>query len=226
MPRKLQDEMRRPAESGQPEQLAVTQPGEGEGAVADGAGAEQRRRLLVREGVGDDVGVIFAHRHVLGVAAVHIPAGCPKRGAQVLVCRPGRSVDPTDAHPVADSELPDARADAGHVADHLVPEDDRQARRRRAPFDLVELRVTDAARRDADEDLGMPRLGHGQIVQLQRRVDVVQRHDPPEHHRSHRFPPQEPFDFRDQPSSRCTVAGEKAGTHTATYSAPPGSGLL
>src|SRR5262245_666780 len=27
-------------------------------------------------------------------------------------------------------------------------------------------------------------------------------------------------------ASRCTVSGEKAGRHTATYSAPPGSGVL
>ena len=26
-------------------------------------------------------------------------------------------------------------------------------------------------------------------------------------------------------SSRCTVSGENAGRHTATYSAPPGSGV-
>jgi hypothetical protein len=31
---------------------------------------------------------------------------------------------------------------------------------------------------------------------------------------------------RDQPSSRWTVAGEKAGRQTAMYSAPPGVGLL
>jgi hypothetical protein len=29
-----------------------------------------------------------------------------------------------------------------------------------------------------------------------------------------------------QLGSRCTVAGEKAGRHTATYSAPVGSGVL
>ena len=125
MSRKLQDEMRRPAEAGEPQPLAVLEPGEGERAISDGAGAEQRRRLHVREDIGDDVGVVLAHGHELGVAAIHIPAGGPKRRAQVLVNRPGRNMDPTDAYPVTDSELADARPGAGDTADHLVPRDDR-----------------------------------------------------------------------------------------------------
>ena len=188
MPRKLQDEMRRPAEAGEPQQLAVLQPGEGERAISDGAGAEQRRRLHVREGIGDDAGVILAHRHELGVAAVDIPAGGPKRLAQILVSRPGRSMDPTDAYPVTDSELADARTGAGDTADYLVPRDDREARRRRAPFDLVELGVTDAARRNADEDFTRRWFRHRQLNQFQRSVNVVQRHDPRQNHRPHTSP--------------------------------------
>ena len=70
--------MRRPAEAGEPQQLAVLQPGEGERPIPDGAGAEQRRRLHVREGIGDDAGVILAHGHELGVAAVDIPGRWPE----------------------------------------------------------------------------------------------------------------------------------------------------
>ena len=72
-------------------------------------------------------------------------------------------MDPTDAYPVTESELADARTGAGDMADHLVPPGRPQARRRRAAFDFVELGVTDAARRNADEDFTRRWFRHRQL---------------------------------------------------------------
>ena len=96
MSRKLQHEMRLPAESRGSEPVAVTRPGKGERAASDGAGEEQRERLDVREDFRNDAGLIFAvlrtpRRPVL------IPAGGSKRSTQVLAGRTGRTVSPTSA---------------------------------------------------------------------------------------------------------------------------------
>lgn len=74
------------------------------------------------------------------------------------------------------------------MANRLVPDDDRQALRLRAPVDPVELCVADAARRDADEELSTLRFGDWQAVQF-RCVIVVKRHGPAEHHRIRTSPP-------------------------------------
>ena len=103
VPRKLQNEMRRPAEAGETQQRAVLQPGQHERAITDGARRREEGAASTSVNAsGMGVGVILAHGHELGVAAVDIAAGGPKRRAQVLVGRPRRRVDPADAHPVAD----------------------------------------------------------------------------------------------------------------------------
>ena len=60
-------------------------------AVADDAGAQQRRGLLVVDGVGQPIGERLVDHAGIGVAAVEVPAGEPRVLAEVLLRRCGRS---------------------------------------------------------------------------------------------------------------------------------------
>ena len=70
----LRREMGRPAEAVDAEPTALGNVGSAQGAIADDAGAEQRRRLDVVEAIGQRVGVVLLDQRVVGVAAVEIPA--------------------------------------------------------------------------------------------------------------------------------------------------------
>ena len=102
-----QYQVRRGAKPGQPEGLAVTQTRQPQRTIADGAGAQQRRGLDVREDGGDGVGEGGRHGHQLGVSAVGIAAGGAKIRAEVFIAgQAGRAltagrVDPGDAQPIA-----------------------------------------------------------------------------------------------------------------------------
>src|SRR5439155_25303777 len=86
-------------------------------------------------------------------------------GTEVLLAAPAvragavRGEDPGHPHPVADGEPDGARAQRLDPADHLMAGNHGQAGGRRAPLDLVELGVADAASADADEQL--PGTGDG-----------------------------------------------------------------
>ncbi len=60
----------------------------------------------------------------------------------------------------------DAGTQLFDAADHFVAGDDRQPRRGGTAFDFIQLRVTDSAHRDANQNLAFLRLGLGQIGQL------------------------------------------------------------
>src|SRR5581483_3893350 len=154
--RELQNEMRRGDETHEAENPAVLELRESQRTVADRAGAEQRRGLRIGERVGNRIGRDFRHGHVLGVAAVRVAPGRTEIGAQVLLAAPAVAamsaarIDPADAYSVAFAESPRA-VRSRDTADDLMTEHHGQPRRRRAPFDLVELGVADAACGDFDE---------------------------------------------------------------------------
>ena len=129
---------------------------------------------------------------ILGVAAVGVPAGGAEIGAEVLVAgsRQTRSaaggMDPGHPDPLARRQAARPLAAGRHPADHLVAEDDRQARRGRPPLDLVQLGVADAAGGHADEDLSGAGNGLGQLGRLQGARVVPELSEAAKDHRSHR----------------------------------------
>ena len=98
------------AEAVDAETAAGRQLGPAQRPVADDPRAQQRRRLLVAEPVGQPVGEALVDDGVLGVAAVGVPAGEPRGDAQVLVAAPAEAAasarvpQPGDADPLADLE--------------------------------------------------------------------------------------------------------------------------
>jgi hypothetical protein len=75
------------------------------------------------------------------------PGGTECLGEVFVSIARGR-VNPTNAHPVANGVFRRTGTQLDHVAYHLVPEHNRQVRRRRAPFDFVELRMANTAASD------------------------------------------------------------------------------
>ncbi|MCU0836247.1 MAG: hypothetical protein MUC77_17740 [Chromatiaceae bacterium] len=77
-------------------------------------------------------------------------------------------MDPADTHPIAQVEAGGPHPQPIHAPDHLVTRHHREPRRRGPALDLIELRVADAARRDANPDLALTRHGLGQLDWLER----------------------------------------------------------
>src|SRR5690606_27270154 len=121
----------------------------------DCARAQKRRGL----GVGEDgrygVYVCVTGEHVFGVSAVTVPPRSQELGAEVIVAR--RAVGalaaggkyPRRPYPVPRAVERDVLARIDDRSHDLMAGDNREARRRGPSFYLVELRVADAAGRDA-----------------------------------------------------------------------------
>ena len=138
--------------------------GAAEGTKADDAGAQQRCRLFVAEAVGKGQGVGLVDHRELGVAAVVVPAGEPRGGAEVLVtadapaAAPARVAQPGDPGALARLEAGGTRPDRIDDADDLVTGNDAPTPRLDVALGEVEVGAAHAARRDADADLA--RSGH------------------------------------------------------------------
>jgi hypothetical protein len=68
---------------------------------------------------------------------------------------------------------------------HLMPQDHRQVRWRRSPLDLIELRMTNAASRDLNQDFAGLGNRIGDLLFLQRAGISLQSPDPREQLRFH-----------------------------------------
>ncbi len=81
-----------------------------QGSVPDDAGAQQRGRVFVVEGIGDRIGIGLVDHGPLGEAAMVVPTGEAGFEAQVLGTVPTEPApaaggpQPGDPHPVADAE--------------------------------------------------------------------------------------------------------------------------
>ena len=172
-------------------------------AVADDAGAEQRRDLARRQRRGHAIHERRRRHGVLGEAAVHVPAGEARLEAEVLVAaraeaaRAAGAVQPGDPDAIAGAPRRDARPAARDAADHLMTGHDLRALRRELALDDVQVGAADAAHLDAHQHLAGPRLGHGAFDERERtRRDVARRAQP---HRPH-----------DRYSSRVTRSSARA----------------
>ena len=132
--------------------------GQLERAVADQAGAEQRRRLDVAERVGKGEGVAGVGDAVGGEAAVAGEAGEQGIVAEILAAlaaigaMAAGPAEPGNADPVADAEALRALAQRRDPADDLVAGHDRQ-RALKVAVDDMEIGPADAAGGDLDQQL-------------------------------------------------------------------------
>ena len=131
------------------------------------------------------MGVCLRHRHEFGIAAVDVPAGGTKGGADILVRIAGRVMDPADAHTVALAKPRGADPKPIDMAHHLVPRHHGQHWGGGAPLDLVKLGVADAAGCDLQAHLARARFGNRQVCLPQRRRILHDRADPIDHHGLH-----------------------------------------
>src|SRR6185312_7684217 len=116
--------------------------------------------------------------HELRVAAVDCHAGNAALLAQVLVAfatllaLTTASVAPGDPNALTHREMFDCGATAHDPAHHLVARDEMRlcagTKAREVAVDDVQVRVTDAANFDPQQDLILPRLGHWQFFEVQR----------------------------------------------------------
>ena len=191
--RHLGGEVGRSAEPVDPESPTRWQVGEGQGAVADDAGAQQGCGRHVVEPVGEGVDEGLGCGDELGVTAVGVPTGEAGIGAQVL---PAAGAEPAGAtgaaqpgHPHAGTGRDPARAGAvaDHRSHHLV------ARHRAGPvgdqvaLGQVQVGAAHPAGVHPDQDLTRPRLRIGPLAEHQR----PRGHRPGLFHApcSHRSPP-------------------------------------
>jgi hypothetical protein len=150
----LQGDVRRRSETEQAEASAGLDLRAAQRAVADDAGAEERRGRLVGENRGDGVRKVLAHQGLLRITAVLVPAGVTRGAAQVLVAAPAvgagaaGEAQPGDPHALADREPRAARAERLDGAHHLVAGHERQPARRQVALDDVQIGAAHAAGRD------------------------------------------------------------------------------
>ena len=171
--RDLRDDVRRGAEPVQPEPLRVAR--EPQRAVADQAGAEQRRRLEVAVPVRDREAEALVGDGPLGVAAVEVVAGearAGRRGSRGRSCSSGtrrtssratarRAGAPSSASPTI--WWPGTSGSFGCV--ELAVDD-------------VQVGAADAAGAHAEQHLAGPRLGPPELRRPQRRPGSLEHHCP------------------------------------------------
>ena len=168
--------------------------------VRGDARADQRRRFLGAEALGDMshvIGVgqkVFGEAAVLGVAAELGLVADRLPGRQAVFAVSASRIKPGHADPVAFLDERNAGADPNHDAYRLVTRD-KGRRRLQRPVAVggMQICVTDAAGLSLDQDLAGPGRGDIPLLQLQRLLE--RRDDSGLHLGGHSDPPSG-FEFR------------------------------
>lgn len=132
---------------------------------ADDAGAEEWRGLDVAEHIRDRVSEGLVHGHIVGIAAVEVPAGEVGVQAEILTPRAAEEADPAgvgqpgDPDAVTQVEPVGLRAERLDPSHHLMAGDDQRVFRREIALRQMEVGATDAADAHTYPDLPHPRLG-------------------------------------------------------------------
>jgi hypothetical protein len=177
MDRDLADDVGGGAEAVDPEPRGVA--GELEGAVADQAGAEERRGLEVRIGVREGEAEALVGDDQLGVAAVPVVARELRPVAEVLAARAAEAAlavgpaEPGHPHPLAGSE---ALAAFEHARDDLVSRHERELRPVELAVHDVQVGAADAACDDLEERVARTRLGNGEVGRPERAARGIEDH--------------------------------------------------
>jgi hypothetical protein len=144
--------------------------GELEGAIADDAGAQQRRRLGVAEHGRERVREALVDDRVVGESAVGVIAGELGALAKVLaaraarLARAARGAKPGDADAVSGPEAVRVRTGTLDAPDDLMTRHDRRPHRRQLALDDVQIGPAHAARADAYEHLARSRRRCGPLL--------------------------------------------------------------
>src|SRR5262249_53916667 len=146
------------------------------------AGADRRRRLLIREAIGQQDGALLVGRDVFGLTAVDVDAGehrCDTvvRGDKAVHVPLAAELAPATGplgdrktHAVPDLAEHDAIADLNDLADALVPKNHRERLERERALRQQRVRVTDPARMNLDQDLVRSDLRLRDVLQHPRGV--------------------------------------------------------
>src|SRR4029453_10621719 len=124
------------------------------GAVADEAGAEERRRVDIGKGLGDGEAELGPGDHGVGVAPVAGPAGEAGRVAKVFLARQAIAAaaaglaEPGDAPAAAERHALHPRAHRVDPTDDFMAGNQGTATLGEVAVDDVKVRATDAARAD------------------------------------------------------------------------------
>ena len=136
-------------------------------AVADQAGAQQRRRLEVRVAVGQREAEALVGHRVLGVAAVAVVAGEACAVAEVLPARAAVAavaVGPAQPGTPRRGRRREALAAAHHAPDDLVAEHQRQLGSVELAVDDVQVGAAHAAGGHLEQHLPGPARSVGQVA--------------------------------------------------------------
>ena len=177
----LRDDVGRGAEAVEPEPLGPVAGGD-QGAVADEAGAEERRGVGGAQAGREGEAVALVGHGVLGVAAVEVVAGEACVGAEVLAARPAEAAgaagppQPGNADPRAGVEARDVGAEGDDFAHDLMAEHERELGVGQLAVDDVQVGAAHAARRDPQQHLVRSGNGHRQARFAQRPPRGVEEH--------------------------------------------------
>ena len=161
----------RRAEPEEPEPAVRLDAADPQCAIPDDASAEQRRRGNVVDLLRQPHRDVCSGARELGKAAIAIPAGEDRQGAQVLAAFAAEPADaacpgePRDSRPVSGHPALDVRARRLDAPDDLMPEDDRQLPRCEIALGELKVGSAHAARRDTQEQLARSGLGHRELSQ-------------------------------------------------------------
>jgi len=126
----LNDNVRGGSKPEKPQGLALLDSGKPQVAVSDRAGAEKRSRLPIGESFRDRIAEIFRDHRVLGIPSVCVTSRSFELGAQVFVAFRAKTtgstcrMDPRDSHAISNPEPGRPVAQALHVSNNLVTQND------------------------------------------------------------------------------------------------------
>jgi hypothetical protein len=172
--RHLGGQVRRSAEAVDAELATGWQRRPSKRSIADDAGAQERRQLVVRIARRQRVGVSRWDDRVLGVSAVGVPAGVAGERTQVLGIPPAvpasttGPAQPGDADSLPWLEAGDVVGRRHHPPDDLVSGNDIRRLGREISLGEMEVGSAHGTHQDADQDLAGIRLRHRQCRPAQR----------------------------------------------------------
>src|SRR5438876_8016896 len=148
---KLEHQMRRSAESIEPETRVGVSAAQTIRTIADHTRAKQRSRILVRKILGNRMRKIFANHGMLTIASIDVVSGELRVIAEILkpvaavATNAISRVQPGNAHAISLLYDSDVWADGIHNSDDLVTRNDGKFRQREVSLHNVQIRVADSA---------------------------------------------------------------------------------
>ena len=192
VPGDLNGNVRRGAKPVKTERFAGTNLAEPQRAVADDAGAEQRRRRFIRKRDGNGIGEILRDDGKLRVPSIHVKTGEARKFTQILpavsavFAGAAGIMEPWDTHAVPFTEAARTLTSGFYDTHDLMSGNNGQPGRRQLPFDDMKVRKAQPAGFHPDTYFTKPGLRFGRLHGSQRSFPNVGGLF--QHHRAHDFP--------------------------------------